>query len=58
MKFLRYRDLKAMGVVSNKTTLRRWILTQGFPPGKKLGPKVRAWLETEVEAWLATRPGA
>ena len=53
---LRFRDLKARGIVNNYPTLYRWIETQGFPPGQMLGPNSRAWRECDIEAWLASRP--
>ena len=53
---LRFRDLKARGIVSNHVTLKRWIAKEGFPPGILLGPNSRAWLESDIEAWLASRP--
>jgi predicted DNA-binding transcriptional regulator AlpA len=55
-RLLRFRDLKARGIVGNHPTLKRWVERQGFPPGRMLGPNTRAWLESEVEAWLASRP--
>src|SRR5262249_24718207 len=57
-KFLRFRDLKSRGIVSNWQTLRRWIRDQGFPEGVKLGPNTRAWPEDDVNAWLDGRPVA
>jgi len=55
MKFLRYSDLKARQIVTNRMTLRRWIAEQGFPAGVQLGPNSVAWREDEIEAWLASR---
>lgn len=55
MKLLRFHDLKARGVISNRMTLRRWIAEHGFPAGMQLGPNSVAWREDEVEAWLASR---
>jgi hypothetical protein len=55
-KFLKFKDLKDRGIVTNWPTLLRWIADEGFPAGVKLGPNVRAWREDEVEAWLANRP--
>jgi hypothetical protein len=52
---LRFSDLKARGIVANWPTLNRWIATQGFPPGIKLGPNSRAWTEDEIDRWLTTR---
>ena len=53
---LRFRDLKARGIVSNHVTLKRWIEKEGFPRGILLGPNTRAWVESQIEAWLASRP--
>jgi predicted DNA-binding transcriptional regulator AlpA len=55
-KLLKFRDLKAAGIVQNWTTLVRWIDGGDFPPGIKLGPNSRAWPETEIAAWLESRP--
>ena len=55
---LRFSGLKKRGIVDNRTTLGRWIKTQGFPPGIKIGPNTRAWPEDQVEAWLAARAAA
>lgn len=46
---LRFRDLKARGVVNNYPTLYRWIEHEGFPPGMMLGPNSRAWRESEID---------
>jgi predicted DNA-binding transcriptional regulator AlpA len=53
---LRFRDLKARGIVRNYPTLKRWQEKQGFPRGVLLGENTRAWREAEIEAWLASRP--
>jgi predicted DNA-binding transcriptional regulator AlpA len=57
-KFLKFKDPKERGVVTNWPTLLRWIADEGFPAGIKLGPNVRAWREDEIEAWLESRPQA
>ncbi len=54
-QYLRFKDLKQRKVVENRTTLQRWIATQGFPPGVLLGPRTRAWTEAEIEAYAARR---
>ena len=54
--FLRFPDLKRLGIVNNYTTLLRWIASGDFPPGRMLGPNTRVWTLQEVEAWLASRP--
>jgi len=55
-KIIRFNDLKARGIVANWNTLLRWIESDNFPPGRKLGANTRAWTETEVEAWIQSRP--
>jgi predicted DNA-binding transcriptional regulator AlpA len=53
---LRFRELKARRIVSNHVTLKRWIEKEGFPRGFLLGPNTRVWRESDVEAWLDSRP--
>ena len=53
---LRFHDLKSKGIVSNWPTLMRWIREEGFPRGKQIGPRARAWTAEEVAAWYAQRP--
>ena len=53
---LRFRDLKNCDIVRNHVTLKRWIEQEGFPPGLMLGPNTRVWRESDIEAWLASRP--
>ena len=52
---LRFRDLKAEGIVENYTTLNRLIREQGFPPGYRIGAQTLGWDETEIDAWLDSR---
>ena len=52
----RFPDLKALGIVNNWTTLLRWIDAGDFPAGIYLGANTRAWLVSDVELWLASRP--
>jgi predicted DNA-binding transcriptional regulator AlpA len=54
--YLRFRDLKARGIVSNWPTLQNRIQKFGFPRGRLIGPNARAWTEEEVEAWINSRP--
>lgn len=58
MKLIRYKGLKAKGVVNSRMTLKRLIDTQSFPPGTLITPNARAWDEDEVDAWIAARPVA
>lgn len=55
MTFLRYADLVAHGIVKNRTTLRRWMDSVGFPKPVRLGLNSVAWRLTDVEQWLARR---
>jgi predicted DNA-binding transcriptional regulator AlpA len=55
---LRYRDLHAKGIVTNRVTLGNWIRDRGFPPGQLTGPNSRTWGEDEVQDWLDRRPTA
>ena len=40
--YLRFPDLKRMGIVGNYTTLLRWIDQGNFPAGRMLGANSRA----------------
>ncbi len=53
---LRFRDLQELGVLPNRMTLHNWVKNAGFPPGRLVGPNTRLWSETEVVAWLESRP--
>jgi len=55
---LRYRDLKARGIVASWALLRIRIARDGFPEGRLLGPNCRVWTESEIEEWIASRPTA
>ena len=54
--WLAFADLKAANIVSNWQTLSEWIEKYSFPAGQLLGPNSRRWRQSEVTAWLATRP--
>jgi predicted DNA-binding transcriptional regulator AlpA len=54
--FYRFADLKRLGIISNWQTLSRWVAAGDFPPGVYLGPNVRAWPVSEIEAWIESRP--
>jgi hypothetical protein len=53
---LRFRDLKARGVVKNWPQLKRLQQLYGFPLGKMLSPNIRVWTEAEIDAWIESRP--
>ena len=46
--------LKILGI--SKSTLRNWMLTQGFPCPIQLGPRAVGWVASQVQAWLDQRP--
>ena len=56
MKWIRYPDLVAKGIVNSRMTLKRLIDDQGFPPGILVTPNARAWNEADVDTWLTNRP--
>jgi hypothetical protein len=56
VRLLRYANLKAHGVVNNRTHLRRLQQNHGFPLGKLVSPNIRTWTEDEVDVWYASRP--
>ena len=54
-KFYRIAQVCQMLLVS-RSTLWRWS-TQGlFPPRRNLGPNSVAFLKSEVDAWIESRP--
>jgi hypothetical protein len=55
-KSLRFADLKAAGIVSNRVTLKRWQQQLGFPLGRLIGPNTREWTPDEIADWRAHRP--
>jgi predicted DNA-binding transcriptional regulator AlpA len=54
--FVRFHDLRAVGIVSNWPQLYNLIDDYDFPPGVLLSPNIRAWDIAEVQRWLASRP--
>ncbi|GAB4231983.1 MAG: hypothetical protein Kow00109_04330 [Acidobacteriota bacterium] len=55
IRLLRFHDLKRLGVVTNRATLRRWVAAGDFPPPIPVGPNSLAWRADEVRAWLDRR---
>jgi hypothetical protein len=53
---LRFKDLRARGIVTTWQGLRHLQPHQAFPLGRLLGPSSRAWTAAEVNDWLASRP--
>ncbi len=56
--YLTFADLKARGIVPNRTTLLRWQRSVGLPLGFLIGPNRRVWPEDEIDAWIAERERA
>jgi predicted DNA-binding transcriptional regulator AlpA len=54
-KYLRFHDLVALGILTNRMTLKRWIDDQGFPRPIKLGHSTAVYPADAVEAWIAQR---
>jgi prophage regulatory protein len=55
MEIYRFFDLKRLGIVNNRMTLRRWIATESFPKSVQLGPNSVGWLRVEVDQWVVRR---
>jgi predicted DNA-binding transcriptional regulator AlpA len=58
LRLLRLADLQRAGVVRSFAQLRVLIRDYGFPAGIKLSRNVRVYKQSDVEAWIATRPAA
>jgi hypothetical protein len=54
--FIRFKELKARGIVQSWAELKALIDNCGFPTGRLLGPQTRVWETGEVADWLASRP--
>jgi predicted DNA-binding transcriptional regulator AlpA len=52
----RFCDLKALGIVEDRTTLRRRMKSDGFPQPIVLSGNSVAWVASEVGKWLRSRP--
>jgi predicted DNA-binding transcriptional regulator AlpA len=55
-RFVRFKDLRAAGIVDNWPTLLRLVDQQNFPEGVLLSPNIRAWNIDDVQKWLESRP--
>ena len=57
MRLLREKDvLDRLGI--SRATLWRWERAGITPPRRQLGPHAVAWLEGEIEKFIASRPTA
>ncbi len=48
--------LSRVGV--KRSTLYRWISDRRFPPPLRIGENTSAWVESEVDQWIALRIAA
>ncbi len=58
-ELLRFRDLKALAILEDRSTARRWMNPKSddpFPSPIVLSPNSVAWVTSEVRAWLDRRP--
>ena len=46
-------DLKRLGISKSDTTLLRWELADRFPRRVKMARTSVAWIQSEIEQWLA-----
>jgi predicted DNA-binding transcriptional regulator AlpA len=51
-----FADLRLLGIVNDRATLRRRIAREGFPQPLVLSGNSVAWVASEVREWLASRP--
>ena len=54
--YRRYADLKARGVVKNRTQLKNMIEKYNFPRGRLISPNVRVWTDEEIDTYIDSRP--
>ena len=54
-RYLRFKDLRARGIVNNRPALTRLIEKHGFPPGFLLSENCRVFDEDETQRWLDER---
>lgn len=52
--YRREKLLELMGI--SKSTLRNWMLHEGFPRPVQLGPRAVGWVASTVHTWLEARP--
>lgn len=53
-----YESLAAKGIVASKVTLWRWERANQFPRRVTISHQKVAWIQSEVEQWLAERIAA
>jgi prophage regulatory protein len=55
---LSYSDIVKRGVGASKVTLWRWERAGQFPRRVVLSPQRVAWIESEIDGWIAARIAA
>jgi prophage regulatory protein len=58
MRFLRYEDLKTRGIPFSRVHIDRLQKAGQFPRKVKLGGNTAAYIEDEIDTWLASRVAA
>jgi hypothetical protein len=56
--YVRFKDLLQARIVLNWRHLKLLQDKYDFPYGVLLGPNSRAWTDTEIKAWIKSRPSA
>jgi predicted DNA-binding transcriptional regulator AlpA len=55
-RYLRYDDLRALGIKYSRVHLRRLMAAGRFPAAVQLSPNRIAWRQGDIVAWDASRP--
>lgn len=55
MRLLTFKDLNSRGIPYSRQWLDRLINDGKFPRPLKIGARRIAWIEAEIEQWLADR---
>ena len=53
MELLSYRDLREKGIKFHRTHIWRKVKEGSFPPPIKIGAQRNAWIDSEIEEWIA-----
>ena len=56
-RLLRLSDVRTLTALG-RSTIYRLMRDGSFPEPLKIGPRAVRWRESEIEAWLASRPRA
>jgi predicted DNA-binding transcriptional regulator AlpA len=56
MNLIPYEKLKAKGICYSRMQLRRKERAGSFPARVRLSNARVAWLESEIDAWIVSRP--